>query len=282
LLAALGRDDTQTAGTLFNNWALALQFLGRPREAEKLFRRSIRISSSDDAEQSVSPMLLVNYARVLRDLGRIKEAAGYAERGYTKAQEAGDQVVINQSLLLRASTYRKLGDLQHAKEMLHELEPRLHRSLPAGHVAFSSLLSEQALIAQARGDLQSALDLSTQALTILEASVKAGREGAGNLPVVLARRSGIELNMHYLDKAVADAMQAVSMSRRTTAPRDFSSELGRDYLALGRALQAQGKTGQARAALQSAVEHLEHTLGSNNSESVAARRLANELGVENK
>ena len=37
LMTALGRDDTQTAGTLFNNWALALHAAGHPMEAEKLF-----------------------------------------------------------------------------------------------------------------------------------------------------------------------------------------------------------------------------------------------------
>ena len=99
-------------------------------------------------------MLLVNYARSLRELHRIDEAADYAERGYTKAQQSGAQVVIGQSLLLRAQIYTDRGDLSRATAMLDEAEPRLRRRLPAGHIAFASLASNRALIAQGRGDLQ--------------------------------------------------------------------------------------------------------------------------------
>src|SRR6185437_13680032 len=105
-LAALGRDDTETAGTLLNNWALALNQLGQPLEAEPLFRRAIELSRDNHGEQAVSPMLLINYARVMSDLGRQQEAANYAERGYAKARQDGDQVVVNQSLLLRCAIYR--------------------------------------------------------------------------------------------------------------------------------------------------------------------------------
>ena len=82
LMISLGRDDTETAGTLFNNWALALHLSGRPLEAEALFRRAIAISRADVSDQGISPMLLINYARNLNELGRSDEAAEYAERGY--------------------------------------------------------------------------------------------------------------------------------------------------------------------------------------------------------
>ncbi len=97
-LTELGRDNTETAGTLFNNWALALKQMGRPLEAERLFRRAIDVSRADQSEQGVSPTLLNNYASALEDLARFDEAAGYAERAYARARQAGDEVVINQSL----------------------------------------------------------------------------------------------------------------------------------------------------------------------------------------
>jgi tetratricopeptide (TPR) repeat protein len=71
---------------LFNDWALALDRLGRPAEAEKLYRRAIDISREGEAEEAVSPMLLNNYAKTLHQLGRLDEAADYAERAYAKAQ----------------------------------------------------------------------------------------------------------------------------------------------------------------------------------------------------
>jgi tetratricopeptide (TPR) repeat protein len=88
LLVSLGRDETQTAGTLLNNWAVALSAFGRPSDAERLFRRAIEIGRVDSADAAVSPMLLVNYARSLRDLGRAAEAAPYAERAFAGAVRA--------------------------------------------------------------------------------------------------------------------------------------------------------------------------------------------------
>ena len=274
LLSALGRDDTQTAGTLFNNWGLALHLFGHPLEAENVLRRAIAISSTDDEEQSVSPMLLINYARVLRDLARFKESADYAERGYAKAQQAGDKVVVNQSLLLRAALYRGRGDLKRAAEMLSELEPRLRRDLPKGHIAFASLASERSLLAQAKGVLSDALDLANQALAMAEASVQAGREGADYLPVLLVRRSGIELQARNANAAVADAARALTLLQRASQPGVFSGTLGRTYLTLGRALRSQQKWDDARATLASAADHLQNSMGPDHPETREARQLA--------
>src|SRR5262249_19622655 len=58
LLTSLGRDDTQTAVTTFNNWAFALQLFGRPLEAEKFYRRAIDISRVGNSDEGVSPMLM--------------------------------------------------------------------------------------------------------------------------------------------------------------------------------------------------------------------------------
>ena len=170
-----------------------------------MFRRAFEISRADQTEDAVSPMLLVNYARTLRELHQIKEAADYAERGYTKAQRSGAQVVIGQSLLLRAQIYMDQGDLQRAAAMLDEVEPRLRKGLPAGHIAFTPhIASSRALLAQAHGDLQAALELSTEAVTLSEAAMKTGRLGGDHLPTFLLRRSDVELQLGYPDRAEAD------------------------------------------------------------------------------
>ncbi len=116
-LTALGRDDTQRARTLFNNWGVALTVDGRPLDAEKALSRAIAISRDNQSEQTVSPMLLVNYARALQDLERLKEAGDYADRGYAKALQSGDSMAIGQALLLRASIYRGQGDLEQSAQM---------------------------------------------------------------------------------------------------------------------------------------------------------------------
>ena len=274
LTTSLGRDDTENAGTLFNNWALALYQSGRALEAERVFRRAIDISRADKTEHAVSPMLLTNYARTLRDLGRLDAAADYAERAYAKAQQQDHQVVINQSLLLRALIYCDQRDLTRAAAMLLEVEPRLRRTLPPGHYAFSSLASEQSLIALARGDPRTALRLADQALVIDEAAIKAGGQGAGALPIVLIRRSAVELEVGRPDQAAADAARALSLLQASTQPGASSCNLGRAYLTLGRALQAQGKHDEARAAARSAVEQFQSTLGPDHPDTRSARQLA--------
>jgi serine/threonine protein kinase len=273
-LAALGRDDTQRAGTLFNNWGLVLTVEGRPLEAEKVLGRAIAISRDSQGEQAVSPMLLVNYARALQDLDRLKEAADYADRGYTKARQTGDNTAIGQSLLLRASIYRGQGDLKQSSQMLVEVEQRLRHSLPAGHIAFASLASQQALNAQARGDMRTALELANQAVAIGEAAVKSGHAGAFYLQTFLVRRSEIELQLDRREDAAADAARVISQLQADAQPGTFSSYLGRAYLALARALDVQGKEAEVRLAARSAADQLQNALGPDHPDTRGARRLA--------
>ena len=273
-VSLLGRDKTQTAGTLFNNWALALSQLGHPLEAEKIFHRAIDVSRDDQGEQAVSPMLLINYARTLSDLGRQKEAADYAERGYAKAKQAGDQVVVNQSLLLRGTIYRAQGDVARAKQMLTEVEPRLRQALPPGHIAFASLISERAQNARAGNDLKAALDLSNEAVGMVEASLKKGGQGAEGLPTFLIRRADLELQLGRPLDAANDAGRGLRLLLQAAPAGTFSSRIGRAYFVFARALDAQGKQNEARNAARSAVEHYQNALGPDHADTRAARQLA--------
>jgi len=271
-LAALGRGDTQRAGTVYNNWGVALIQAGQPRDAEKALRRAVAIQR-DGTEQTLDSMMLVNYARVLHELGRSGEAADYAERGCVKAQQIGDETAMCQGLLLRTAIYRSRGDLALAGKMLADVAPRLQRILPAGHVAFATLASERALNAEAAGDLPLAMKFADQAIAIVEALVRSGRQGKDRLPLLLTRRSDIELRLGRLDAAAADAARAVDMLTQTMEPSTFSTTRGRADFALGRAREAQGRQAEARIAFQSAAENLDHALGPDHPETREARRL---------
>ncbi|HCC57232.1 MAG TPA: hypothetical protein DEQ47_08195 [Solibacterales bacterium] len=272
-LASLGRDDTQRAATVLNNWGSDLILAGRPLDAGKVFRRAIEVGRDNSIEQTVSPVLLANYARALHDAGRFDEAADYAERAYAKAQATGDNVPLIQALILRAAIYRSQGDLQRAAGMLSEVEPRLRQGFPPGHIAFASLAMQQALLAKARGDLPAALDVANQSVAITEALIKSGRHGADLLPNFLVGRSDIELELGRPDQAAADAARALSMLQKAAQPGTFSGNLGRAYLALGSARRAQGKASEAEAALRSAVQQLQSALGPDQPDSRRARQL---------
>ena len=271
LLTELGCDDTQTAGTLFNNWGLSLHLAGHPLEAEKFYRRAMEISRDGQSDEHVSPMLMVNYARTLRELGRGVEAASYTERGYEKAKSAGDDVVVNQALLLRARIYRDQGKLSLSQAMLTEVEPRLRKALPLGHIAFATLAAEKALLALASRDA-AALPEIDEAIDIAEASVKAGRGGADYVPYLLIMRADIEREMGRAQAAADDATRALDVLQKSQEPGTYSNAVGRAYLSLARALEKEGKLQQAQAAFRSAAENLEHTLGSSHPDAVSARK----------
>jgi eukaryotic-like serine/threonine-protein kinase len=260
-LKSLGRENTQNAVVLFNNWAYALNQLGRPREAEKLYQRAMNISRDSDNDDAVSPMVLLNYAKTLRTLGRLQEASAYAEQASTRAKVKGFALALNQALLERARIYRDQGNIDQSDAMLKEVEPRLRQDLPPTHYAFAVLDIEKAENEFRRGELKSALRLADDALAICEKSIKAGGQGSDSLPSLLVNRATIELIAGGGDQAIADASRAVRLLQEQAEPGTFSTQLARSYMALGDALKARGRLDEARHAYQSAAEHYENTLG---------------------
>ena len=71
---------------------------------------------------------------------------------------------VTRCLLRRAFIYRMQGDFARAQDMSDQTDSKLKGSVPPGNIAFASLLSERALLAQAHGNLSAASDLMNQAL----------------------------------------------------------------------------------------------------------------------
>ena len=278
-LVALGRDDTITAVAWLNNWGITLGQLGRPLEAEKLLRRSIEIHRVDASDQAVSPMVLTNYAQQAFDLARCDEALRYARQAYQTGLAAGDQAVVNMTLLRLARIYRCRHDLARASRMLDEVEPRLRKALPPGHFAFASLASERSLIAQQQGDLGAAQRLADAAIALVEQGAQRGKSGAEFLPILLTRRSSIEESAGRSARAESDARRALALQRAQERPGDYSSYTGEAYLALARALRGEGKIGDARAAARLAAEQLRKAVGADHPDTRAAEALAGSVGL---
>ncbi|HAV62765.1 MAG TPA: serine/threonine protein kinase [Verrucomicrobiales bacterium] len=261
-LTALGRENTERAGTFLNNWGLVLHALGRPLEAERHFRRAIAISSADGTEEQVSPMLLNNLARELADLHRLDEAADYAERAYARAQQLGSEIVINQSLSVRTAVYREQGRLDLAAQTLAELELRWNRQLPPGHIAFAAMASHQAQLALARGDLPAALAAADRAVSLATTN-QVSHEA---LPAMLIPRANIRLRAGDFGGALADADGAIAMEQEAAGPGAWSRWVGRAQLIRGRLYIAQDQTEPARLAFAAALAHLRPTVGAEHPE----------------
>jgi serine/threonine protein kinase/tetratricopeptide (TPR) repeat protein len=261
-LKALGRDDTETAGTLLNNWGVTLHSLGQPLVAESLFRKSIDISRANGTDEHVSPMLLNNLARTLNVLGHHDEARDFAERAYDLARASGAEVIVNQALLVRAAAYFKLGDVERAAAALAEVEPRFRRTLPANHLAFEGLAGQQATLAEVRGLPAEATAKIDRAIALAEAN----RDSFG-LALFLEQRSGIALKNDHPAEAVASAERAVHLRQNATGADTHSAWLGGAYLAWAHALQAKGEVSAANAAYASALKELVATMGADNPKS---------------
>jgi serine/threonine-protein kinase len=270
LMSNLGYDDTEFGVTLFNAWGTALINAGRPYEAEKTLRRRLgagRISLAGELNQ---------YAEALRQLGRLDEAVVYLEQGYARAQQTNSTLIADQSLLKLLLIYCERRDLTRANALLAQVDPRVHRDYPPGSRFLVALGSEKSLLAEAEGDLPRALLLADQVVSKQEERAKEGQFDTGlfALPMLLVFRSDIELQAHQFDKAQTDAERAVDLLRKKNAPGTFSIYLGRAHLALGRALQAQGKMDDARSAFKSAAEQLEHAGGPDHPLASTARQFA--------
>ncbi|RPH95769.1 MAG: hypothetical protein EHM68_12110 [Lysobacterales bacterium] len=272
-MTALGRDETQTAATLFNDWGLTLTLIGRPREAVNVLRRAIDISQDQRGDESVSPLLLANYARVLREVARFDEASDYAERAHRLAVRLGLEGTVNHALLTRARNYLAQGDTDRAEAMLNEVEPRIRQVLPEGHLTFGAVFAQRSLIAQLRGDLVGALALADAGLAIIEASMTTGQSGAYALPLLLLQRSEIRLALGQPEAAAEDAELALSSLEESSPPDTFTIGLGRARLALARALGGQGDPEGERVMLMSALSHFEDAAGPDHPETLEVRRL---------
>jgi serine/threonine-protein kinase len=270
----LGYAGTRTAQALLHDWGLETLLAGRPSEGERIYRRALDLSRTNQGDETAAAGLLNDYAGALRELGRLQEAVVYAERASAKAAKESQQLILVSSLFQRARIYRELHDLARAKAVLAEIEPMLQRTFPPGHYGFASFASERSLVALAEGDRSSALQLSDLAVSIDEAAIKGGGAGEYLLPTLLVRRSSVELDGGQIDPAVADATRALSLLQQPTRSGGRSANIGRAFMALGRALDAQGKAADAREAGRAAVEHLNDALGPDNAETLAARRLA--------
>ncbi len=270
LMTDLGYDDTQKAVKLFNDWALTLTYDGRQLEAEKIYGRAIDISRTDQSDSTVPATLLYNFASVLRELGRSNEALSYLESAAMKARQSNDQILLDQADLLKARMYADNHEYERAAELMTQVEPRLRKKFPPNHYAFAALASDRSRLALAAGDFQKALHLADTAIGLDEASIRNIGECAAFIPILLIRRSNVELKAQRLQQAEADARHALRLLSAQSESGMHSSNIGRAYLVLAISLRDQGRWGEARDAFQSAFQNLQDTLGSLHPDSKAA------------
>lgn len=266
----LGYGNTATAADTFLTLGLALMKAGRPYEAEQAYRQANQIRPLNLWAYSMQA-----YAEPLRELSRLDEAADYAKRAQSKILTEGKNDVVEIFCLAElVRIYRDQHDFAHAEATFVQLEKLTRSAMPPGDSFFYIISSERSLLSQAEGNLTAALASADQTLSGYEAWIPSHGGSAPWLPLFLYRRAGIEVACGQPDKAIQDAHRALTLLRSLLGKDTFSSHTGRATVALGRALQALGKTDEARAAFHAAAQNFDSALGPEHPESREAHKLA--------
>jgi tetratricopeptide (TPR) repeat protein len=158
-----------------------------------------------------------------------------------------------------------------AERALDEVTPRLARTLPPDHFFFALALSERALIAAARNDHARAIDLVNQSVERLTSGTTGNPLATS---VALMRRAKLELEIGRTRDAEADAARALALEEQSLTPGRRSVLLGRTYLTLGQAEEANGKHDPAKHAFAQAAEQLRPALGADHPDTRRAEALA--------
>ncbi|MEZ5418339.1 MAG: tetratricopeptide repeat protein [Vicinamibacterales bacterium] len=268
-LTALGREDTERAGTLLNNWGLVLGRLGRPLEAERMLRRSIAVSLAGGSDARVEAISWSNLARALTDLGRYEEALPLVDRAVRLARQRGDTVVADQAQLQAARIYVFAGRLDHGQALLDDVEARFRRMFPSTHVAFTAVAIDRARLALERGQLELAARLADETVTAFAAEPRFQVVATAGAAAACARAP----HARPVRRARADAERLLPLVRARAPEGLASSPVAGARLLLGEALAGLGHTADARAQLTESLRETTDAAGADHPNARRAREL---------
>jgi len=274
LITKLGRENTQTAGTLYNNWGVALESAGQIVPAEEILRRAIAVNKAAGSDHAESPMLLTNYARTLRSLAKYDEAAATAEQAVQMAKRHGVDQAADQAVTLLADIYIDQHAYARSLAIQQEVEPRLRRHLPPDHYVFWVMLATRALALVGLGDEEAAISNANRAIVLGENAVNRRQADASMLAGVYLKCAKVRLGTRRAAAAVNDAQRSAALMQSVLAPGTASSGLGDAYLTLARAFQMTGDLEAARRSAQRAVDHFSKSVGPDNTRTRDAREIA--------
>ena len=268
-LTTLGREDTERASVLLNNWGLVLGSLGHPLESERMLRRSVAISSARGDESRIEPVSWANLAVAAFDLARYDEAARLAVRARDGAIARKDPVVRDQALLIGARALVAGGHVAAGTAMLDEVEGHFQAMFPATHPALIATAIDRIRVFEMRGALDRALAQADRALTLATGDTRR----AGYQRTVRRRRAEILVKLQRYDEAKADAERGLALVGASYPPNALAGAIGMLHVTLAEADRGLGDLDGARAEIDTALRHLDATMGAQHPFARRARAL---------
>jgi serine/threonine-protein kinase len=277
-LDRMGRGQTDFAVTLLNSEGVVLAKSGQWLTAAAVYERGLAIAHSVSGGAEISPQTQINYAKLLVDLGREREALPLFDAARAVAQRRGDVKAIEMVDLLSAPALCDLGRLDECAARLQRSGATLHQQLPPGHATLGTHETEWAQLAVARGQRPDAQQHLRTALKIFAAT----SEHNPNELRAMALLAEIDLTLGNLAAARAEADDVVAQARGALGGLPGSAWLGRALLVQGEVLRAQGHADAARAAWGAALRMLSDTAGEQAPWTGQTRRLLTDAGAPRK
>jgi tetratricopeptide (TPR) repeat protein len=256
-LTSMGRGQTDFAVTLLNEFGVVLAKSGQWLRAAAVYERGLAVARAASGGGEISPMTEINYAKLLVDLGREREALPLFDTALASAKHRGDINAIEMVDLLSAPAWCELGELNECAIRLGRSGDALHKQLPPGHATLGTHEIEEAQLAVARSETDVAQDHLRKALEIFGAASQRNP----NEVRALAMQTELDLSLGHTSAADEHASQAVAKARTSLGGFSSSVWLGRALLVQGEVLRAQGSTVAARTTLNQAVEMLHASVG---------------------
>jgi tetratricopeptide (TPR) repeat protein len=263
------RDQSDAARLMFTNWGVTLAVAGQPLQAERVLREGLHLGDQPQALAALPPTTLMNYARVLLDLGHAARAEPLLAQAAERAETLGDQSIANLARWHRVRALRALGRIDEAGTLLDGVAARWQAGLPPTHYLLGLVPLERAVHALARGQAARADALLDESVQLLRKS----RSAALYVPQALTRRAEARLRREDASGALADAEAALAMHRTNLGDGLPSAGRGDALMAQGRALLVQGQSAAAGQQFAAAVQQYVPSLGRDHPRTEQAQQL---------
>jgi serine/threonine protein kinase/tetratricopeptide (TPR) repeat protein len=266
----LGREHSDGALLVLNDWGISMLNAGVPRRALELLDESIRIEGQRGPDVELTATVLGNRGLALQALGRFEQARTEFDKECRLAISHGDEFTELHCLIGQASVSMMLGEhgdaqqLDHAQHYLDQFTQLLNQlSAPADSPPARAQLLVQSRVQLARGQL-------AQARSGFERVIIDRPHDSMNLDGYLGI-SMTALAANDAARAVEFARRAMPLAVARQGDLPHSHYVGLASLWLGRALLRAGDRVEGRKALEAAVSHLSNTIDSDNPNLLRAR-----------
>jgi tetratricopeptide (TPR) repeat protein len=266
----LGRERSDGALTIMNDWAVALRGAGMPARALQLLDEEGRIESQRESGAGASATVTGNQARMLQALGRFEPARATYERECQLARQHGDNFSEVHCQMGLASLAVETRSFDQVAAYLNRAVGLLGSNVPPDSPPMRVRAVLQGRIDLAAGRLVEARTQFDRALENQDASPTTFDAELGKAETELAARNAAE--------AERNARRGLQWATSLQGNLPHSNQTGLAWLVLGRALQELGERVQARKAFEAAVVNLSNTVDSDHPALLQARQLLGGTG----